>query len=50
MGQNLFVQAEGAPLPGEKVTLSVDSARALLYHSDLDAMSSEQRELAEVRG
>jgi putative spermidine/putrescine transport system ATP-binding protein len=50
MDQNLFVQAEVAPLPGEKVTLSVDPARALLYHSDLDAMSSEQRELAEVRG
>jgi putative spermidine/putrescine transport system ATP-binding protein len=49
-GQNLFVHAEVAPVPGEKVTLSVDPARALLYHSDLDAMSSEQRELAEVRG
>jgi putative spermidine/putrescine transport system ATP-binding protein len=49
-GQNLFVHAEAAPVPGEKVTLSVDPARALLYHSDLDAMSSEQRELAEVRG
>ena len=50
MGQNLFVEAEVAPVPGEKVTLSVDPARALLYHSDLDAMSIEQRELAEVRG
>jgi putative spermidine/putrescine transport system ATP-binding protein len=50
MGQNLFVEAEVAPVPGEKVTLSVDPARALLYHSDLDAMSSEQRELAEMRG
>jgi putative spermidine/putrescine transport system ATP-binding protein len=48
-GQNLFVQAEVAPVASEKVTLSVDPARALLYHSDLDAMSSEQRELAEVR-
>jgi putative spermidine/putrescine transport system ATP-binding protein len=50
MGHNLFVQAEVAPVPGEKVTLSVDPARALLYHSELEAMSSEQRELAEVRG
>jgi putative spermidine/putrescine transport system ATP-binding protein len=50
MGQNLFVEAEVAPVPGERVTFSVDPARALLYHSDLDAMSSEQRELAEVRG
>ena len=50
MGHNLFVQAEVAPAPGEKVTLSVDPARALLYHSELEAMSSEQRELAEVRG
>jgi putative spermidine/putrescine transport system ATP-binding protein len=50
MGQNLFMEAEVAPVPGERVTLSVDPARALLYHSDLDAMSSEQRELAEVRG
>ncbi|MFL6043895.1 MAG: ABC transporter ATP-binding protein [Propionibacteriaceae bacterium] len=48
-GQNLFVQAEVAPVIGEKVTLSVDPARALLYHSELDEMSSEQRELAEVR-
>jgi putative spermidine/putrescine transport system ATP-binding protein len=48
-GQNLFVHADQAPVPGEKVTLSVDRSRALLYHSDLDAMSSEQRELAEVR-
>jgi putative spermidine/putrescine transport system ATP-binding protein len=50
MGHNLFLQAEVAPVPGEKVTLSVDPARALLYHSELEAMSSEQRELAEVRG
>ncbi|MBA3529923.1 MAG: TOBE domain-containing protein [Propionibacteriaceae bacterium] len=48
-GQSLFVHSETAPVPGETVTLSVDPARALLYHSDLDAMSSEQRELAEVR-
>jgi putative spermidine/putrescine transport system ATP-binding protein len=49
-GQNLFVETEIAPVPGDKVTLSVDPSRALLYHSDLDAMSTEQRELAEVRG
>ena len=49
-GQSLFVHAETAPTPGEMVRLTVDPARALLYHTNLDAMSSEQRELAEVRG
>jgi putative spermidine/putrescine transport system ATP-binding protein len=49
-GQNLFVHAEESPMPGTTVTLSLDPARALVYHSNLEAMSSEQRELAEVRG
>jgi putative spermidine/putrescine transport system ATP-binding protein len=49
-GQNLFVHAKQAPLPGSTVTLSLDPARALVYRSNLDALSSEQRELAEVRG
>jgi putative spermidine/putrescine transport system ATP-binding protein len=49
-GQNLFVHAETAPLAGSRVTLVVDPSRVLVYASNLDAMSSEQRELAEVRG
>jgi putative spermidine/putrescine transport system ATP-binding protein len=49
-GQNLFVHAESAPVAGSMVTLAVDPARVLVYASNLDAMSSEQRELAEVRG
>jgi putative spermidine/putrescine transport system ATP-binding protein len=49
-GQNLYVHAEAAPVPGTTVTLSLDPARALVYHSNLDVLSSEQRELAEVRG
>ena len=49
-GQNLFVHAKVAPVPGTTVTLSLDPRRALVYHSNLDSMSSEQRELAEVRG
>jgi putative spermidine/putrescine transport system ATP-binding protein len=49
-GQNLFVHAKQAPVPGSTVTLSLDPARALVYRSNLDVMSSEQRELAEVRG
>ncbi len=49
-GQNLFVHAEVAPVPGSTVTLSLDPRRALVYDSNLDSMSSEQRELAEVRG
>jgi putative spermidine/putrescine transport system ATP-binding protein len=48
-GQNLFVHAETAPLAGSRVTLVVDPSRVLVYASNLDAMSSEQRELAEVR-
>ncbi len=49
-GQNLFVHAETAPVPGTTVTLSLDPRRALVYRSNLDTVSSEQRELAEVRG
>ena len=49
-GQNLFVHAEAAPVPGETVTLSVDPARALVYQSNLDEVASEHKELAEVRG
>jgi putative spermidine/putrescine transport system ATP-binding protein len=49
-GQNLFVHAEAAPVPGSTVTLAVDPARALVYRSNLDEVSTEQRELAEVRG
>jgi putative spermidine/putrescine transport system ATP-binding protein len=49
-GQNLFVHAEEAPVPGATVTLAVDPARALVYRSNLDEVSTEQRELAEVRG
>jgi putative spermidine/putrescine transport system ATP-binding protein len=49
-GQNLFVHAEEAPVPGSTVTLVVDPARALVYRSNLDEVSTEQRELAEVRG
>jgi putative spermidine/putrescine transport system ATP-binding protein len=49
-GQNLFVHADEAPVPGSTVTLAVDPARALVYRSNLDDVSTEQRELAEVRG
>ncbi|MCU1425568.1 MAG: transporter ATP-binding protein [Microbacteriaceae bacterium] len=49
-GQNLFVHAESAPVPGSMVTLAVEPSRVLVYASNLDAMSNEQRELAEVRG
>jgi putative spermidine/putrescine transport system ATP-binding protein len=49
-GHNLHVHAETAPTPGQKVSLVVDPARALAYRSNLDVMSDEQRELAEVRG
>jgi putative spermidine/putrescine transport system ATP-binding protein len=34
-GQNLFVHAELAPTVGERVTLRVDPARALVYQADL---------------
>jgi putative spermidine/putrescine transport system ATP-binding protein len=36
-GQNLFVHAEVAPAPGDRVTLAVDAARVLIYQADLDA-------------
>jgi putative spermidine/putrescine transport system ATP-binding protein len=49
-GQNLFVRADEAPMAGSTVTLAVDPARALVYRSNLDEVSTEQRELAEVRG
>jgi putative spermidine/putrescine transport system ATP-binding protein len=49
-GQNLFVHAEEAPAIGSSVTLAVDPARALVYRSNLDDVSAEQRELEEVRG
>jgi putative spermidine/putrescine transport system ATP-binding protein len=49
-GQNLFVHADEAPMAGSTVTLAVDPARALVYRSNLDEVSTEQRELAEVRG
>lgn len=48
-GQNLFVQTEIAPVPGEKITLTVAPERALAYRSHLEDMSAEQRELVEVR-
>jgi putative spermidine/putrescine transport system ATP-binding protein len=34
-GQSLFVTAERAPLPGDRVTLAVEPARALIYQADL---------------
>ena len=34
-GQSLFVTAERAPQPGDRVTLAVDPARALIYQADL---------------
>ena len=49
-GQSLHVHAETAPETGGTVTLTLDPARALVYRSNLDALSDEQRELAEVRG
>jgi putative spermidine/putrescine transport system ATP-binding protein len=49
-GQSLFVHADEAPVTGSTVTLAVDPARALVYRSNLDEVSMEQRELAEVRG
>ena len=49
-GRHLFVHSETAPTPGERVTLTVDPTRALAYAASLDTVSSEQRELAEVRG
>jgi putative spermidine/putrescine transport system ATP-binding protein len=49
-GQSLFVHADEAPVTGSTVTLAVDPARALVYRSNLDEVSTEQRELAEVRG
>ena len=36
-GQNLFVHASEAPAPGDRVTLTVDAARVLIYQADLDA-------------
>ena len=47
-GQNLFVQSETAPVPGDAVTLTVDPGRILVYRSNLD-MSSEESELAQVQ-
>jgi len=47
-GQNLFVQSETAPVPGDAVTLTVDPGRILVYRSNLD-MSSEEREMAQVQ-
>jgi putative spermidine/putrescine transport system ATP-binding protein len=49
-GQSLFVHADEAPVAGSMVTLAVDPVRALVYRSNLDEVSTEQRELAEVRG
>jgi putative spermidine/putrescine transport system ATP-binding protein len=36
-GQNLFVHASEAPAPGDRVTLTVDASRVLIYQADLDA-------------
>jgi putative spermidine/putrescine transport system ATP-binding protein len=51
-GQSLFVHAEEAPRPGDRVTLAVDPARVLIYQADLDAEADRQGaepELAQVR-
>jgi putative spermidine/putrescine transport system ATP-binding protein len=50
-GANLFVHAETAPRPGDRVTLVADPARVLVYQADLDAESADalEAELAEVR-
>lgn len=36
-GQNLFVHASEALTPGERVTLSIDAGRVLIYQANLDA-------------
>jgi putative spermidine/putrescine transport system ATP-binding protein len=47
-GQNLFVHAGVAPVPGDRVTLVVDPARVLIYQADLDAETRSQGVEAEL--
>ena len=50
-GQNLFVTAERAPRPGDRVTLTVDPARALIYQADLtQENASRSAEQVTVQG
>ena len=47
-GQNLFVHAYSALLPGSTVQLSVDPARALVYRTSLEQTESSRRQFAGV--
>jgi putative spermidine/putrescine transport system ATP-binding protein len=47
-GQNLFVHAYTALLPGSTVQLSVDPFRALVYRTSLDQVDTSRRPLAGV--
>ncbi|MEO6826512.1 MAG: ABC transporter ATP-binding protein [Microbacteriaceae bacterium] len=49
-GQNLFVTAERAPRPGDRVTLTVDPARALVYQANLEQENVSRAEQVPVHG
>ena len=40
-GQNVFVHAEEAPTPGDRVTLAVEASRVLIYPVELDVPIAE---------